>query len=159
MGTGDIPHSKGRAANSLWVFDNNFGGQRPATREEFVAWPPPGYVPYQVVYPRWSLSYPGADFSHSSGTMRMAGESVDVVLEPLSTRYGENTLVWRPDGMGSFDSWDKPASDITYRVTLSNVRVDGPNRSFSYEVVIFDPAAPAPEKGNFMPWLFLLLDD
>src|SRR3954464_7620558 len=62
MGTGDVPSSGPAddpypAANELCVFDGNTFGPRPATREEYVAWPPPGYVPYQVVGPRWSFAY------------------------------------------------------------------------------------------------------
>jgi hypothetical protein len=62
FGTGDIPAVAGlaKAANALWVLDENVAGPRPATRDGFVAWPPPGYVPYQVAYPRWSFSYPPA---------------------------------------------------------------------------------------------------
>jgi hypothetical protein len=62
MGTGDVPYDR-NLWNALWVFDSNYGTQRPATRDEFVAWPPKGYVPYQVVFPRWSFSYPNANFS------------------------------------------------------------------------------------------------
>ncbi len=46
FGTGDIPGGSGySAANDLWVFDSHIWDARPATREAFVAWPPPGYVP------------------------------------------------------------------------------------------------------------------
>lgn len=39
-----------------------------------------GYVPYTVVYPRWSFSYAGADFSAATVTMRRAsGASVALV--------------------------------------------------------------------------------
>ncbi len=54
MGTGDVPQSGPAAnpyppANALWVFDGLYGTARPATRAAYVAWPPPGFVPYQVV--------------------------------------------------------------------------------------------------------------
>src|SRR6185312_8522029 len=64
MGTGDIPAGNGFTnANATWVLDGNYGTARPATRDGFVAWPPPGYVPYPVVFARWSFAYPNADFS------------------------------------------------------------------------------------------------
>ncbi|NJL06145.1 MAG: hypothetical protein HC911_14825, partial [Chloroflexaceae bacterium] len=53
MGTGDVPSiDRSWGANALWVF----GSRSPTrtARDEFVAWPPPGFVPYQIVYPRWS---------------------------------------------------------------------------------------------------------
>jgi uncharacterized protein YkwD len=74
MGTGDIPPDGGYASNALWVFDSHMWEARPPVRDSFVAWPPPGYVPYQVVYPRWSFSYPSADFSQTSVTMMRAAE-------------------------------------------------------------------------------------
>ena len=45
--------------------------QRPA-RDGFVAWPPPGFVPYQTVYPRWSFVLRGADFTNATVTMQRA---------------------------------------------------------------------------------------
>ena len=65
MGTGDVPGNPAtnkREANTLWVFPGEFG-PRPQTRDEFIAWPPRGYVPNTLVWSRWSLSYPNADFS------------------------------------------------------------------------------------------------
>ena len=78
MGTGDIPPQPGYApTNALVVFDDHMWEARPATRDNFVAWPPPGYVPYQVVYPRWSFSYPKADFSNALVSMTSSGEQPD----------------------------------------------------------------------------------
>ena len=73
MGTGDLPPTGGSSSNALWVIDGHVWDPRPATRDMFVAWPPPGYVPYQVVFPRWSFSYPNADFSQASVTMTLDG--------------------------------------------------------------------------------------
>jgi hypothetical protein len=43
MGTGDIPFNDPyRAANALWVIDSHYWDPRPATRDGFVSWPPPG---------------------------------------------------------------------------------------------------------------------
>jgi hypothetical protein len=166
MGTGDIPPNNNFApSNSLWVFDSNFGAPRPATREEFVAWPPPGYVPYQVAPPRWSFSYANADFSAATVTMTQGGATVPVILETVATGYGENTLVWRPQGITfvqkiinqdtypvSIECWPQPAKDTTYQVTVTNVKISGAPRSFAYAVTIFNPAPPT------VPSSLLLLD-
>ena len=126
MGTGDIPPTSSYSpSNALRVFDNHMWEPRPATREEFVAWPPPGYVPYLVVYPRWSFSYPGADFSSAAVTMVSNGSGVSVNRAPVVNGYGENTLVWIPLGMSDSQSWPRPASDTAYTVNLSNVRIGG----------------------------------
>lgn len=141
MGVGDIPTTPDyRAANALWVFDDNLWGPRPATREAFVAWPPPGYVPYQVIYPRWSFAYPNADFSSTTVTMTHNGATLPIVLAPVENGYGENTLVWTPDGV----STTQPATDDTYVVMIANVQVANETRSFSYTVTIFDPATGEP---------------
>lgn len=136
MGVGDADGSV--KANALWVFDANISGPRPAVRDEFVAWPTAGYVPHAAVYPRWSFSFPQADFSAATVTMTEDGAPLPTRTEPVSTGVGENTLVWFPgsyaDGMG----WARPAGDTVYRVTLGNVLVGGVARSFSYTVVVFD---------------------
>lgn len=141
MGTGDIPPVNGHwASNALWVFDGNWGGPRPATREEFVAWPPPGYVPYQVVFALWTFAYPDAGFSNAAVTMSSGGSSVSLAQAPVVDGYGENTLVWIPNGMDSSDTWPKPAGDTTYTVKVQNVMINGQSRDFTYDVIVFDPA-------------------
>jgi len=156
MGTGDLPSPPGWAANALWVIDSHYSDPRPPTREEFVAWPPPGYVPYQVVYPRWSFSYAGANFSSATVTMTQGGASVPVALDTLATGYGENTMVWIPLGLGSSQSWPKPLKDMPYMVTISNIIIGTDTRTFTYKVTVFDPAkAPGVPIGA----LILLLDE
>ena len=138
MGTGDIPNTSGYpAANVLWVFDDNVWAPRPATRTEFVAWPPAGYTPYQVVFPKWSFSYPNADFSGASVAMTRAdGRGVALTVYTPINGFGENTLVWRPD-----IPLERPASDTQYTIRIDNVIIDGVARAFVYDVTIFDPDA------------------
>ncbi|MBL8179016.1 MAG: CAP domain-containing protein, partial [Bryobacterales bacterium] len=143
MGTGDVeqtgsyPGSGYPYANALWVFDGHTFDARPAVRETggFVAWPPRGYVPYQKVFPRWSFAYPGANFA--GATITMNGSSTGVVKETLNNDagYGENTLVWTWSGQPS----GVPASDTTVTVTISGI-TGAPQSSYTYQVIIFDPA-------------------
>jgi hypothetical protein len=140
MGSGDIPPvDDHRPANALWVFDEHMWEPRPETREEFVAWPPPGYVPYQVVFPRWSLAYAGADFSQATVTMRSAGHGIPVTVRPVVNGYGENTLVWEPE----LPTGSPPQGDTAYDVTVSQVQTSGGQRTFSYQVIVFDPGEQA----------------
>ena len=77
MATGDVPaQGPNAAANATWVFDANYGGPRPATTEPYVAWPPPGYAPYPVVFPQWSFALSNADLSTASVTMQSNGVSL-----------------------------------------------------------------------------------
>lgn len=142
MGTGDVPATGDfPASNATWVIDGNAAAARPAVRDSFVAWPAPGYAPYQVVYPRWSLSFPQADFGAASVTMMRGGAVVPVRLETVANGYGENTLVWVPDNLdaNNDEAHAKPAADVTYAVQVSGVVVGGQARTFSYEVKVFDP--------------------
>jgi uncharacterized protein YkwD len=135
MGTGDVPQADHfRPANALWVFDDHLNLSRPATRDGFVAWPPPGYVPYPLVFPRWSFSYPLADFSQAQVQMSLDGRAVEVMLLPLALGYGENTLVWEPK-----TAWPAPISEMAFSVLVKNVWIEGSSRSFQYTVVVFNP--------------------
>ncbi|MGD9712708.1 MAG: SH3 domain-containing protein, partial [Thermomicrobiales bacterium] len=149
FGTGDTPFAPATggnpsfsSSNSIWVFDSNIGGPRPGTRDGFVAWPPTGYVPYQVVFPRWTFSYPGANFSGATVTLTRDGANVPVTIESRTNNgYGENTIVFRPTSMGSGDAWANPGSDSTYRVTISGVG-NAASSTFAYDVIVIDPDGP-----------------
>lgn len=138
MGSGDVPPRDGFwPSNALWVFDlDNMWGPRPDTRDGYVAWPPPGYVPYQVVYPRWSFAYPSADFSNAWVSVTRDGQPLSLNVRDTVNGYGENTLVWEPDE--SFG--DRPAADTVYHVTVGNVSIPGSSQPIEYEVIIFDPS-------------------
>jgi hypothetical protein len=153
MGTGDVPVSGTYAsANALWVFDPNESSTRPVTRDFFVAWPPPGYVPYTLIFPRWSFAYPGANFAAATVTMTRGGASVPLVVQSRTDNgYGENTLIWVPDGLSTNSAPPAvaPASDMTTHVTVANFTAGGITRSFSYDVVVFDPATTGAD--TFVP--------
>ena len=135
MGTGDTPPVSGyAAANALWVL-GSMSEERPKTRDDFVAWPPPGYVPYQVVFPRWSFAYDGADFARASVSMTFHDNNVPVTLLQVVNGYGENTLVWEPH----IRLGERPDTDRWYTVRVSNVIIKGFVWHFTYVVAIFDP--------------------
>src|SRR6185436_11898751 len=93
---GDQDHPYG--ANALWVINTDeVFGPRPATREQFVAWPPPGYVPQPLIFTRWSFSYDEANFGGASVTMTRNGSDVQVVLHSPVAGAGENTVTWDAD--------------------------------------------------------------
>lgn len=136
MGSGDIPSQNGYpAANALWLFDKNLFEARPATREPFVAWPPAGYVPYQVVFPRWSFSYPDADFANTTVSMTLEGQPIGLTVQPIVNGFGENTMTWEP----VIPIGTPPLTDLRYTVTVHNVGIGGSSQTFSYDVVVIDP--------------------
>jgi uncharacterized protein YkwD len=121
-------------AYAMWVIGGN--GTRPA-QPEFVAWPPPTWVPYPVVFGVWSFSIPGANFAGASVVMRRGTTDIALTLQQLPNGYGDNTLAWTPQGL----SGGAPATDTAYHVEVSNVVVGGQTRNFAYDVTIIDPAA------------------
>jgi hypothetical protein len=138
MGAGNIPGTGGWAANDLWVIG---AAGAPPTQPECVAWPPKGYVPYPNLprsSARWSFSYRNATFTNTKVFMQHAGTNVPVILENQSQGYGDNTIVWIPQGVPT----GAPASDLTYTVTVSNVVVSSQARVFTYDVTIIDPDVP-----------------
>lgn len=136
MGIGAVDHydvSAGVDGTAvIWIIDEDswFDADgwelpRPATRSGFVAWPPPGYVPYQVVWARWSFSYPGADFSAAKVTLRRGTTLLGVKREAPSGGSADNTLVWVANTQNSlynedrFEPWDKPTAVQKINVTIT----------------------------------------
>jgi hypothetical protein len=136
MASGDIP--SGTRANALYVFGAT--GARPATPLG-VAWPSRGFVPYQVLPSssnRWSLSYPGADFSAASVDMRFNGTPIAVQYDSRTDNgFGDNTLVWRPDTGSSGVIYGPSGVDRSYTISVSNIAGSAPS-SISYTVTVMD---------------------
>ena len=131
-------------ANTLWVFAGTT--TRPPT--DIVAWPPRGFVPYQVVYPRWSFSLnsaPGADYSSASVHMTENGAPISLnIISSDEIRYGDNTLVWEPSGL----SFSAGQADRVFDIEVSNVSNAG-QEAFSYQVTVIDPAIVVVDPGIF----------
>lgn len=130
-------------ANAVWTVTGTYGTARPAVRDDYVAWPPRGYVPYQVTYNRWSISYPNADFKQAKVVVTLNGANLPLTQEEVHDGYAENTLVWKMPNISAFHSADKPDSDQRYSVTVSNVIVAGKLVTYAYDVTLFDPATPS----------------
>ena len=133
MGTGDIPLSGTYAsANANWVV----GNFKPTPIKQFVSWPGSGYMPLPLVPARWSLTYPGADFSQATISMTKSGTAVPVQLTSVNDPgYGDNTLVWTPAAMPPASI----AADTVYHVTVSGILGTAVPASYSYTVTVFYP--------------------
>lgn len=149
MGSGDVPAAAGVASNALYVFDNLFGPQ-PELRESagFVAWPPRGYIPGEVVYPRWSFSLRGADMSGAQVTVSQGGTTLTTTVVHRSEACSQcgsapfPVVVFEPQGVNT-----SPALDTTYTVSVSGIAVNGVAQSHSYTVAILGDAG-SPSSGN-----------
>ncbi|WP_411029570.1 CAP domain-containing protein [Spongiimicrobium sp. 3-5] len=118
-------------SNAIWVLGDS--GPVPVDNPEFIAWPPEGYVPANLAFPRWSFSVASADFSTTTVSMKDAdGASIQLSLETLSNDFGDRTIVWVPEGIST------NAADTSYTVTLKDVGIGGELTTFEYEVILFD---------------------
>ena len=150
MGNGSVtPTSTYYPANALW--STGPFGSRPSA-PEYIAWPPPGYVPIDFIFARWSFSV-NRQVEHNPDHVNFTGASVSMTRNgvPLSLAvnallptfnsgsfYGDHTIVWEPSGLN-------PAEGVRYGVTINNVVIDGVARSFYYEVYAVNVAQASSE--------------
>jgi len=135
MGTGSTED-----ANDLWVIGTF--GTRPAS-PAVVAWPPSGFVPYQVIYSRWSFSVnTSATVSFASATVSMmrGGTAVSLAVLENADGYGDNTIAWEPLGLG----FTGGGADEAITVQVNNVLVNDVPASYAYTVTVIDPARVPP---------------
>ncbi|MEO7936540.1 MAG: hypothetical protein ABIR27_09815 [Dokdonella sp.] len=136
MESGSIPYNPQSAANALWVFGPF--GTRPSTPNG-VAWPSRGYFPWQLlpaISNRWSFSWKDANFSSATVSMTRNGVPLGVPsYESIANGYGDNTLVWIPQGV----TYSQPAADVTYHVTITGISGGGAPSTISYDVIAIDP--------------------
>lgn len=115
-------------SQALWVIGRTGTDPKPA----FVAYPAPGFFPKPLVYPRWSFSKDGADFSQATVTMSDGNhQAISLKILPIENGFGANTLVWEPVLPGV---WLSDQIDRKIIVTVQNVRAGGQALNFSYEV-------------------------
>ncbi|MEZ5299402.1 MAG: CAP domain-containing protein [Verrucomicrobiales bacterium] len=150
MGNGGIPLTQAViqsnfdvSAGSVWVI-GDFAPSAPAG-VQFIAWPPEGYVPHQVVWPRWSFGVPnsGAGFGSASVTMRHAatGATIPVtIIHRGSAGIGDPTIVWEPTVGTYYPGYPEtaPTADTAFEITVSGISGNSPS-SFTYTVNVMNP--------------------
>ena len=111
---------------------------------EFVSWPPEGYVVDDLVFARWSIHVNHHKTDASDASVRMLELHTGRPLSPrIVHRYKDqgvipySTLVWEPEGI---EKPDNASTDIAYRVTVSNLVVNGEAKEYTYEVILIDAA-------------------
>ncbi len=154
MGVGEAPGDSSHwPFNALYPFGTRYTSRE--ARDMYVTWPPPGYVPYQVVFARWSFSYPDANFTNTTVVLTQnpgctSAKTITVTRQNPGTGvgYGESSIVFIPsiDGYTSAGrgSHPQPSADEVYEVQINDVEIDGTLTDFTYNVIIIDPAATPP---------------
>lgn len=101
----------------------------------FIAYPPIGYMPQELVFRRWSFSVPNADFTDAKVVMTDAnGTVIDLTIESRGEiNYGDRTIVWVPEEISTNSD-----SDVTYIITISDIS-NAPESTYVYGVTIIKP--------------------
>lgn len=121
----------------------------PVDDSTFIAYPPNGYIPAELVFPKWSFGIPSKlnpDFSKAQVTVKdLNGTNIKVKKYRLSKEnYGDPSLVWEVDNIfkdlkGGYSEILKSYMNSSFFVEIINVMVNGEPRNFRYEVKIFIP--------------------
>ena len=134
MGTGSCFNAADNnwSANCLMWGDNLSG----SSNIEYVAYPPNGYIPSSLVFPRWSFSIAGANFDNANVTMKdKSGNAVNVNVIARETALNsmpDSRIVWEP--AGNFP--DGITEDTEYSVTVTGI-TGAPKTSYDYTVKAF----------------------
>ncbi|MDT8309421.1 MAG: CAP domain-containing protein, partial [Bacteroidales bacterium] len=127
---------------SCIMWEDNFNPS--AAGPDFVAYPAAGYMPNQLVFPRWSFSNPGGA-GYTGANVEMTDEtganvSLNIVHKgSASGGWPDSRIVWEPNVNVS-----NIVNDVKYTVTVSGI-TGAPESSYTYEVIIF-PATPSYKK-------------
>jgi len=150
MGNGAIPVTASPdnpgvyySSASIWVI-GDFNSTVPAG-VDFIAWPSAGYVPHQVVWPRWSFGIPNstANFGSATVTLSKGGTNIPVnILHRGSAGVGDPTIVWQPTGE-DYPNYPSavPTEDTEFTVTISGI-TGAPQSSYTYSVTVINPNDP-----------------
>ncbi len=124
-------------------------GSRPST-PKFVSWPPPGHVPYSIVWGAWNFAPNRSGVTMTSATITMTKNGVPLPVTKLIPEnanfqlpdYGDRAIGWIPSDFANMSQGaPKPsASEAVYNVTINGVMFGGTVQpAFQYEVRVFDP--------------------
>jgi len=132
IGNGDTDTS-----NSIYTL----GKSRRKAARSWVAWPTAGFFPAELEPAgRWSLTYPGADFSRAKVTVTTPEGEVPVDLAPVRNGYGDNTLSWDmrlPDAYLA-----DPSADYPVTVKVTGIRLGRKKVTKEWTTTLVKAAAP-----------------
>lgn len=153
MGFGATP-----GAYAVKVFSSSTDGEQDTSSfhgkvPEYFGYPFQGYMPFQLVYPKWSFAVPGGNFSKATVEVK-AGEKLIgcSVISRGTVNYGDPTMIFTIRGLKEdfeynyYNMGDKKKDFDTkgllnkkITVKVSNVNVSGKMKSYTYSFTIFDP--------------------
>ncbi|MCB0837303.1 MAG: CAP domain-containing protein [Bacteroidetes bacterium] len=114
---------------------------------DFIAYPWNGYVPADLIFPKWSFSIPegnNVDFSNCRIEMiDWTGEEIGIKTFP-EKKMLDPTITWEASGLfapyeikyGQNSLKEKGYVGKSIQVKISNVNVDGKLRNYHYQVTV-----------------------
>jgi len=118
--------------NSMWTFQSNPSAN---IYNNFIAYPPNGYIPNKLVYPRWSFGIPNANFDNATVTVKDQNNyALPVSIIHKEPTYAvDNTIVFEPSNIDTTS-----ITDIEYTITISNIS-NAPSSTYTYKTTLFEP--------------------
>jgi len=134
MGTGSTWRASDNYATDCLMWGDNLNGASQSI--EFVAYPPNGYIPSELVFPRWSFAIYGADFTSATVAMTDAtGKNITTNIIHKEAQQGapDARIAWEPQG---FNFPTGITKDTEFHVTISGVKGSA-KTSYSYTTKVF----------------------
>jgi len=92
-------HGSTKNSMALWVLPSTEStyaySEVQKYRQQYVAWPPSGFCPVDLIFDRWSFSLSSADFKNAKVEMWIDGVALNVSIQKLEGGIGLNTIVWQ----------------------------------------------------------------
>lgn len=124
--------------NALWVVPDS-----PSNPDysNFIAYPPAGYIPGELVFKRWSFGIPNADFSNVEVSVKDQNNTNIPISIIYRSEYGvlgsgDNSIVWETNNPNQIIT--DSHCDVEYVVTISNIS-NAPQSSYEYTTTLFNP--------------------
>lgn len=88
---------------------------------QFVAWPPEGYVPMNMLTSLWTFSLENCNFDKVEVEMKKGNKTIGCEIFEQEFGYGQNTLVWTPAEIGYYDG-----TEMVFTVNIRHVGIYDP---------------------------------
>ena len=103
----------------------------------FHSFPAAGFFPARHNSPYWSLSFPDADFSAATVTLRDAAMNVlPVTVVSRRRGFGDDSIVWQVPASAAVFS---VTADTTFHVTVAGIQGTDVPSQHTYQVTLIDP--------------------
>lgn len=131
LGSGSVWRASDKYATDCMMWGGNLNGST-VGGPAFVAYPSATYFPSALVFPRWSFSIKGANFSTASVSMtdkNGAVVTVNVIHKGTTNGSPDARIAWEPSGINI-------TADTEFNVTISGIKAAA-QTSYTYKVTVF----------------------